>query len=189
MKIKFNAKLINNILFSILIINIITISKVEARDNYAYIAVSDDIGSTYAEQDKNTTSSLYSLLKYNVGTNVDPSKTVLWENLYADVQFFSTHGDWDRIIFHNTGIKVGSGGQWYGIDHIGTDEVHWDADTILVTYSACKTAQNLDSGLSYKTAERGADVVVGFRNEIYSADAVLWNKYYNTALATGYRCI
>lgn len=185
---KISKKLIL-ILIVALLINVLCITNVNARDNYAYVAVTDDIGSTYSENDRKTAARYYRSLRYNVGTSTDPTKTELWENLYADVQFFSTHGDWDRIMFKDTGILAGEGKMWCGLDHIGTDEVHWDADTILVTYSACKTAQNLDSGLAYKTAERGAELVLGFRNEIYALDATLWNEYYNASLASGCRSI
>ena len=186
MKSKLIIKLFTLILVIILILNIICITNVKARDNYAYAACNSDLG-TYAQQAINNANSMYLMLKYNAYSKKDPNKSELWKNLYADVQYFFVHGDWDRIIFPETGILAGSGGMWFGLDHIGTDDVNWDTDTILVTYVGCNTSRDDNySGISGKTCERGANLVLGFRNKITNIDAMEWSRYYNAALATGY---
>lgn len=171
--------------FLITLILVLSSSKVIGRDNYAFSAgtVSDDINT---KQDILDSSNAYSNAGYRVGAILDPSKQQLWENLYADVQFFSTHGNVQWINFVNSGIAVGDTNDFY----IGTNAVHWDADTILVTYSSCNSAgangNNDTNSIACKTAERGADVVVGFRKEIDVGSSRNWANRYNTRLSQGY---
>lgn len=188
MKIKFIEKLFSTIVILIFLTNIICVNSIGARNNTAVIVTSNTLTSEYAQQYINGNSSLYTMLGYNVVKHIDPSKTQLFADLWSEVQLLCTHGDWDRILYKNIGLLAGKGGMWYGTEHIGTDDVYWN-NVRLVTYMACKTAERLDSGLCYKTMEGGADVVVGFRENIYVLDAIAWSKYFNGALSTGMRNI
>lgn len=161
-------------------------NKVYARDNYAYSASSYTTKQYIANQTISDTRYYMGKAGYNTGGDIDPSRQRLWENLYADVQIFLSHGDWDRITFANTGILAGASQNWVGKDHIGTDDVHWDADTILVVYSSCYSSKDNNlNGLSGKTALKGADIVIGFRDEIPDLSALLWNETFMSELANG----
>lgn len=160
--------------------------KIYARDNYAYAASSYTTTKEIADQTVNGARYYMGKVGYRTGQHIDPSKQTLWENLYADVQIFLSHGDWDRITFKNTGILAGASQNWVGLDHIGTNDVHWDTDTILVTYMSCNGSKdNNPNGLAGKTANRGADIVVGFRQEINAYSAMLWCDAFMSALARG----
>lgn len=175
-------------LLSILLIVILLITlstSVMARDNYAFSA-GTTAGGINTIQDINDASNAYRTAGYRTYSMGDPSQQRLWENLYADVQFFSTHGNVQFINFSNCGIHVGDTNSYY----IGTNAVHWDADTILVTYSSCNSAgadgNNDVNSITCKTAERGATVSVGFRNTIDAGSSKNWAKRYNDRLAQGY---
>lgn len=170
----------------LIIILLITLStSVMARDNYAFSAGTTS-GGINTIQDINDASNAYRNAGYRTYSMGDPSQQRLWENLYADVQFFSTHGNVQFINFSNCGIHVGDTNSYY----IGTNAVHWDADTILVTYSSCNSAgangNNDVNSITCKTAERGATVSVGFRNTIDAGSSKNWAKRYNDRLAQGY---
>lgn len=120
----------------------------------------------------------------------DLSKNTLYSYLYADVQFFSAHGASNRIIFKESGIIVGEDG--FGTSdgvtrgYIGTNNVHWDADTILVTYTSCSSAKdNSWDTIAGKTCQRGANTVIGFRKDINALSSTPWTKRYNEKLAEG----
>ena len=67
----------------------------------------------------------------------------------------------------------------------GTNDVHWDADTDLVIYLACYTAQDLENGLARKTMDRGAENVIGWRRRIWADDANEWANYFSASIAAG----
>lgn len=164
-------KIVYVLIIMLLMLSILIASlnyKIYARDNYAYSASSYTTKQNIANQTISDTRYFMGKAGYRTGGNIDPSKQTLWENLYADVQIFLSHGDWDRITFADTGILAGASQNWIGIDHIGTDDVHWDADTILVLYTSCYGSKdNNVNGLAEKTAYRGADIVIGFRDKIH----------------------
>lgn len=62
----------------------------------------------------------YYIAGYHSHGAIDPTTQALWENLYADLQFFSCHGNVNLIRFANSGIRVGN---FSGI-YIGTNSVH-----------------------------------------------------------------
>ena len=128
----------------------------------------------------------YYIAGYHSHGAIDPTTQALWENLYADVQFFSCHGNVNLIRFANSGIRVGNSSGIY----IGTNSVHWDFDTILVTYSSCNSGginNNVDSNsIVAATANRGANVTVGWRTPINPYSATSWNKRYNEKLSQGW---
>lgn len=184
------SKKIFNIMVIALLILVCMMStmnyKVYGRDNYAYAASSYTTDKEYADQTVNGARYYMQKVGYRTGQHIDPSKQTLWENLYADVQIFLSHGDWDRITFKNTGILAGASQNWVGLDHIGTNDVHWDADTILVTYMSCNGSKdNNRNGLAGQTSQRGADCVVAFREEIHSLSAMLWCDAFMSSLARG----
>lgn len=164
-----------------------------ARDNFAF-SVATAVSDLNTVQDMNDAANAYANAGYHSYGVTDPTSQELWENLYADVQFFSAHGNVNNVQFTETGIAVGdtrpldcSGKIKY---FIGTNAVHWDADTILVTYSSCNSAganNNKDpNSIVYKTAERGASVVLGFRDTIEAPSATAWASRYNQKLGEGY---
>lgn len=156
---------------------------VYARDNLAYAAGTTNGINTV--QDVNDAMNAYSNAGYRRSSHIDPSRDTLWSYLYADVQFFPTHGSLTSISFTNSGIRVGNDSNNY----IGTNSVHWDADTILVTYASCMSAGTdnnfSQNSITYQTALRGADTAVGFRNSINSGSATNWGKRYNDKLGSG----
>lgn len=181
----FKKKTISTILFLLNVFTIMSTPCVMARNNYAFSAGTtlDNINTV---QDINDSSNAYATAGYRTYSMVDPTYAKLAENLYADVQFFSTHGNLDFINFKKCGIQVGNSNSIY----IGTNSINWNDDTILVTYSSCNSAgkegNSSTDSISYKTAEKGANVVVGFRNTIDSGSATNWAKRYNNRLAQGY---
>lgn len=164
---------------------------VYARDNTAASFGSTEYGTD--EDVRNATYAYYDAGYTSYGYT-EPQKSDLWEKLYADVQFFSGHGNVNHIIFLYNGLIVANGGNYnfgeYGWkDVVGTDEVHWDADTILATYSSCYSSGNNESdynSIAGRTMEEGCDVTVGFRQKINPYSATSWNKNYNEKLAEGY---
>lgn len=181
----FRKKTVWTILFLIITFITMSTSQVMARNNYAFSAGTtlDNINTV---QDINDSSNAYATAGYRTYSMVDPTYAKLAENLYADVQFFSTHGNLDFINFKNCGIQVGNSNSIY----IGTNSVNWNNDTILVTYSSCNSAgtggNSSTDSISCKTAESGANVAVGFRNTIDAGSATNWAKRYNNRLAQGY---
>lgn len=187
MKIKFITKLTIIIIIVILAINIVFVSEIEARDNTTYIMASKYYLGNTADYMVSKLPFWYRRLNYNVIKNIDPNTTQFWESLYADVQYLHGHGDWDRFWSKDVGIIVGNGREYDGIYHFGTNDVHWDTDTLLVVYSACLTSKdNNPNGLAAKTCEKGADNVIGWRNSIWSDDAAYWSENFAQALAVGY---
>ncbi len=185
MKMKFGIRLLIVLLVAILIMNITFSTNVRARDNYAYIVASSYYFDSAADYVRSKLPFWYGRLKYNVGTDSDPTPTEFWESLYADVQYLYGHGDWDRFWTKNVGLIVGDGRKYDGRHHFGTNDVHWDTDTILVVYAACKTAENLEDGLAVETCRSGADNVIGWRNPIWSDHAAYWGEYFAASVATG----
>ena len=164
-------------------------TSVRARDNFA-LAVGTEFGGINTKMDMINARTAYSGVGFRSSGLIDPGVVELWENLYADVQFFATHGDFNHIQFANSGILIDDGGVYGGKSYIGTNAVHWDYDTMLVTYATCnssgKNNQIDNNSIAYKTAIRGADIVVGFRNEIDTDSCTKWSKLYNQAMSVGY---
>lgn len=167
-----------------------------ARDNYAIgIATIEDNGeflwdSRASISEIITANNRAGYRVYGVG---NPGKQHLWEQLYADVQCFLCHGNQDCVVTAISGIVAGSDRMYGNKDCIGTDSVHWDADTILVIYGSCQGAG--DNGVinknsvGYKTAVRGAQVVMAWRSSVNIPNLEKWTKYYNNRLADGYSVI
>lgn len=179
------------VLFTIIIlINSSTI--VLGRDNYA-IGIGSVEGDLDTRQYVSEAITAYKSAGYRVYGVANPGKQHLWEQLYADVQFFNGHGSEDWVTTAISGIIVGSDKKYGNKDCIGTDTVHWDADTILVIYASCEGAgsngYNNANSVARKTAQRGADVVIAWRSTINSESTGQWTKRYNDALASGYTVI
>ena len=125
----------------------------------------------------------------------NPEPEIFGEYLYADVQLFATHGSPDHISYSKTGICVGDS-ITYPVDQklrrfFGTNDIPWrESGTILVTYLCCNTAgvDNVPdrTSISYKTAESGAQVTLGFREEIHLPSVTSWSSRYNEKLSQGY---
>ncbi len=187
MKIRFSTKLCIIAILVILIFNMLFNTNIKARDNTAYVMSSKYYFGTDADNVVSRIPFWYRRVDYNVIAHQDPSKTDFWESLYADVQYLYGHGDWDRFWTKNVGLIVGNGRVYDGIHHFGTNDVHWDTDTILVVYAACLTSKDDNSnGLAAKTCERGADNVIGWRNKIWSDDCYSWGNNFSQGLALGY---
>lgn len=178
-----------------------------ARDNYAYAAgIQHNIDNLIpyvddfdAYDDCANALGYYQNAGYNVAGHINPGRDLLWSNLYATVQFFAGHGNVDYIHFTETGIYNGNdwnnvsasaGGDTFTIDFIGTNSVHWDADTILVTYSSCNgggTDGNVaDDSVARSTCVRGSDVVVAFTDTVHTHYMDDWTDRYNEKLGAGY---
>lgn len=187
-----------NIIFfsmTVLLMIIILINSsnvVLGRDNYA-IGIGSVEGDIDTRQCVAEAITAYNRAGYRVYGVANPGKQHLWEQLYADVQFFNCHGSEEWVITANSGIIVGSDKKYGNKDCIGTDTVHWDADTILVIYASCEGAgsngYNNANSVARKTAQRGADIVMAWRSKINSESTKLWTGYYNNALANGYTVI
>ena len=167
-----------------------------ARDNYAIgIATIEDNGEFLWDSRASISEIItaYNRAGYRVYGVGNPGKQHLWEQLYADVQCFLCHGNQDCVVTAISGIVAGSDRMYGNKDCIGTDSVHWDADTILVTYGSCQGAG--DNGVinknsvGYKTAVRGAQVVMAWRSSVNIPNLEKWTKYYNNRLADGYSVI
>ena len=167
-----------------------------ARDNYAIgIATIEDNGEFLWDSRASISEIItaYNRAGYRVYGVGNPGKQHLWEQLYADVQCFLCHGNQDCVVTAISGIVAGSDRMYGNKDCIGTDSVHWDADTILVIYGSCQGAG--DNGVinknsvGYKTAVRGAQVVMAWRSSVNIPNLEKWTKYYNNRLADGYSVI
>ena len=190
---KNSLKIIAIIIICLMLNVIIFVDKVLARDNFAF-SVATTHGGINTIRSMNAAAYAYVDAGYHSYGITDPPIQQLRENMYADVQFYSTHGNVDHIQFANCGIVVGNGNQYStdGIikDYIGTNEVTWDTDnTILVTYISClgsgNEVNNYDS-ICATTCEEGAEVVVGFRRTINSDAVTEWNERYSSKLGEGY---
>ena len=160
-----------------------------ARDNYAIgIATIEDNGEFLWDSRASISEIItaYNRAGYRVYGVGNPGKQHLWEQLYADVQCFLCHGNQDCVVTAISGIVAGSDRMYGNKDCIGTDSVHWDADTILVIYGSCQGAG--DNGVinknsvGYKTAVRGAQVVMAWRSSVNIPNLEKWTKYYNNRL-------
>lgn len=162
-------------------------TQIFARDNTAL-----SVGSIYdsnidTKQMVANASQYYSTAGYKSYYGYDLDKNTLYSYLYADVQFFAGHGSSNHIEFSTTGIVTGNDLVYEGKQYIGTNTVHWDADTILVTYLGCNTAQDSDwSTIAGETCNRGANTVVGFNKKININSANSWADRYNEKLKDGY---
>ncbi|MFG6319302.1 MAG: hypothetical protein K1W33_05525 [Clostridia bacterium] len=177
-------KIFKSIITVVSIIIILGLSTtVYGRDNLAFSAGTTNGINTV--EDVNDAMNSYSNAGYRRYSCIDPSRDTLWSYLYADVQFFPTHGSLTSISFTNSGIRVGNDSGNY----IGTNSVHWDADTILVTYASCQgagTNNNFsENSITYQTALRGSDVAVGFRDSVNDGSIRNWAKRYNDKLGSG----
>ena len=166
------------------------------RDNYAIgIATIEDNGEFLLDTRESVSEAItaYSKAGYRVYGVGNPGKQHLWEQLYADVQFFNCHGNQDCVVTAISGIVAGSDRMYGNKDCIGTDSVHWDADTILVIYGSCQGAGNNgvanENSVGYKTAVRGAQVVMAWRSSVGSDSLREWTRNYNNRLADGYSVI
>lgn len=167
-----------------------------ARDNYAIgIATIEDNGEFLWDSRASISEVItaYSRAGYRVYGVGNPGKQHLWEQLYADVQCFLCHGNQDCVVTAISGIVAGADRMYGSKDCIGTDSVHWDADTILVIYGSCQGAGNdgviNKNSVGYKTAVRGAQVVMAWRSSVGIDSLEKWTKNYNNRLADGYSVI
>lgn len=169
-----------------------TTGMVFARDNYA-IGIGMKGEGLDTRDSVREAISAYSRAGYRVYGVSNPGKQHLWEQLYADVQFFDCHGNQECVVTLISGIVAGKDRMYGDKDCIGTDSVHWDADTILVIYSSCQGAgnngQNNPNSVARKTAQRGAEVVIAWRSSIEAGSSREWTRRYNDALADGYTVI
>ena len=160
-----------------------------ARDNFALgVGTIDNKGIT-TTQDVEDALTVYLNAGYNVYGVADPGLQHFWEQLYADIQFFSSHGDVNSITFKESGIVAGNTRYYNEIPCIGTNIVNWGADTILVIYSSCESAGTngvaSTNSIAYKTALRGSEVVIGWRSAIQLQSARIWTQCFNLALGSG----
>lgn len=183
--------------------------QVMARDNFAYAAGIQDKGSIYpiADDFDSMDSCLnamraYQNAGYNVSGHLNPTKQTLWENLYASVQFFMGHASTQHINFKYSGIIGGIDRviditekgkvKYENVEFIGTNNIHWDADTILVTYAGCNTAgtngiatQDTPS-ITRTTVLEGATGALGFKDTVNVFSLQTWCDRYNQKLGEGY---
>lgn len=169
-------------------------SNVLASQNLAY-SVATQSGGINTIQMMNDAAYSYLDTGYHTYGVTDPEPGDFNEYLYADVQFFVTHGGTDNVQFSKTGICVGNT-KTLTIDGVskkfwGTNSINWSGSgTLLVTYLSCNDAGVNNTpdrnSISYKTAERGAQVTLGFREEIVLGSAENWAKRYNERLGQGY---
>lgn len=207
MKIKIKNVLVIFIMVILISSLLSTFSGVYARSNYAYAAgLKYDAPFGYIDMDP-TDACLNAMYAYedagfSVGGHLNPTKQILWENLYATVQYFTGHGNVDHILLgQSTGIYMGGdrtatltadGGKtkFENVQFIGTDTVHWDADTDLVSYLACETAGTnntvADNSLAKATCARGSTVVFGYTSEVHTVSLGSWSDRYNEKLGQGY---
>ena len=181
-------------------------SKVYARSNWAYAAglkydVPDNIFDMNPTNQCNKALAAYSNAGFATGGHLNPDKITLWENLYATVQYFTGHGGVNFILLGNSGILNGSdetvtvttdNGKtvFSDVQFVGTNSVHWDADTDLVSYLACNTAGTdgnvASDSLARSTCYKGATVVLGFTTEVNTVSLESWSNRYNEKLGQGY---
>lgn len=178
-----------------------------ARDNYAYAAgiqhnldnLIPFVDNFDAYNDCANAMGAYKNAGYNVAGHTNPGRDLLWSNLYATVQFFAGHGSEECIHFTTTGIYDGddwndvtsnAGGAEFKLDLIGTNSVHWDADTILVTYSSCNgggtNGEASENCIAKSTCIKGSEVVVAFTDEVNVFYMDDWTDRYNQKLGAGY---
>ena len=177
---------IANILFVIMIIVFTFYTPIFARDNTAL-----SVATAYEEKTNtldacNNAAQCYYDAGYTSYIGCDLDASMLYSYLYADVQFFCTHGAYDNIKYETTGIAKGDGITIGNRQYIGTNQVHWYADTILVTYVSCEGAKDssLDT-IAGATWQRGADTVLAFNKEIDLSTATSWSNRYNKKLQEG----
>lgn len=201
-------KLRKGLCILLLFLMVISISTgVYARDNFAYAAgIQHNLDNLIpwvddfdAYDDCYNAMVAYQNAGYNVAGHTNPSKETLWTNLYATVQFFVGHGSTQFITFEDSGIVLGSdltadisiNGKptLEDVQFVGTESVHWDADTILVTYSCCDGAGTngniAPQSIVRATCEEGADVTVGFTNTVHPMYMDDWTDRYNQQLGAG----
>lgn len=177
---------ITGILFIMIIILSTFYAPIFARDNTAL-----SVATAYEEKTNtldacNNAAQCYHDSGYTSYIGCDLDASMLYSYLYADVQFFCTHGAYDNIKYETTGIAKGDGRTIGNRQYIGTNQVHWYADTILVTYVSCEGAKDrsLDT-IAGATWQRGADTVLGFNKEIDLSSATSWSSRYNKKLQEG----
>ena len=195
-------------IMSIMLLTIILLlisSRVYARDNWAYVAgikhkPSDNMFEFNSYDTCNNAAIAYNKAGYSAGGDINPDKATLWKNLYATVQFFMGHGGVHHINFTTTGIWNGndfnttmttpSGADNFNVQLIGTNTVHWDADTILVSYIGCQVAGKdgnvASDSVTRSTALKGADAALGFMKTINYLSTPNWSNRYNEKLGEGY---
>lgn len=161
-------------------------SQVMARDNTALSVATAFDPNANTLNICNNSSQHYANAGYTSYIGCDLDANTLYSYLYADVQFFAAHGAEDNIKFEYSGICKGKTETIGNRTYIGTNDVHWDADTILVTYLACQCAKDSSwDTVAGATCNRGANTVVGFNNVIYIASAESWTDRYNAKLEQG----
>lgn len=207
MKIKIK-KILAILIMVILISSLLsTFSGVYARSNYAYAAgLKYDVPGSIINMDPTDAclNAMYAYIDagFSIGGHLNPTKQILWENLYATVQYFNGHGNVNFILLSSsTGIYRGGDRtttitadngktRFENVQFIGTDTVHWDADTDLVSYLACETAGTNNSvaenSLAKSTCARGATVVFGYTSEVHTVSLGSWSDRYNEKLGQGY---
>lgn len=184
-----------------------TYSGVYARSNWAYAAglkydVPDNIFDMDPTNQCNNALIAYRNAGFSVGGDINPDKATLWKNLYATVQYFNGHGNVNfALLGTSTGIRNGGDATFNvttdngkkvfsNVQFIGTDTVHWDADTDLVSYFCCNTAGENNTvasdSLAKSTCYRGATVVFGYTSEVHSISLGSWSDRYNEKLGQGY---
>ena len=170
------------------------IGQVFARDNFAF-SVATMWGNLDTRYAMNVASYAYADAGYHAYGLTDPSKQQAFENMYADVQFYDSHGNVDHIQFANFGIVRGNGGTFNvegnPKEFIGTNEVNWGIDnTILVTYISCNGSGandiNDNESLCAYTVRQGSNVVLGFRESVETGSLTEWSTRYNQKLGEGY---
>lgn len=121
---------------------------------------------------------------------INPSYMSLLSNLSAEVQFMSAHGNIDNIKFLKSGITVGGDISNSDIQFVGTNNIKtWENNTSLVSYISCYSAGNgelNDYSITYQTVVEGAEVALGFKDQIVNVSSESWTKRYNEKLADGY---
>lgn len=176
---------INYVFVTITILSVIFSMNVFARDNTA-LSVATESNGINTWETANDAATYYDQAGYLSFLGSDLTKNELYSYLYADVQFFAAHGAYNNIAFKTTGIIKGDDFHYDGKIYIGTNTVHWDADTKLVTYLACETAKDSSwDTISGATCNKGADTVLGFNEKINVNSATPWAKRYNQKLKEG----
>lgn len=204
LKMKQGLKLVSIGILTSLLLS--TFSGVYARDNWAYAAglkydVPDNIFDFDSIDECNNALTAYNNAGFSVGGDINPDKATLWKNLYATVQYFFGHGGVDFIFLGNTGIINGEDmtttvtadngkSVFSNVPFIGTNTVHWYADTDLVSYFSCNGAgengEVTSDSLARSTCVRGATVVLGFTTEVHTLSLEKWSNRYNEKLGQGY---
>lgn len=124
---------------------------------------------------------------------IDPGYTLLLSNLNgAEVQLYATHGSIDSISFKNgVAIKTGNSMTVGSLEYIGLNTVTsgLTSNTILVTYIACNTGgengEASTDSIAYQTVTSGANISIGFKDDISYTSAEPWAERYNSKLSQG----